>query len=388
MEYTAFDRNWIALAAVDGVGPAAMGRILAAARDPAAALENPERLASACKLKPEVTSAMRLHGTKNWQDDFFGRLELFRTLAIPGYREEYPRRLAALEDAPMVLFVRGSLEALDTPRALAMVGTRQPSRYGRETAARLAGEMADQGITVVSGLARGVDAYSHIGCLNHGGTTVAVLGCGPDICYPSENSGIFSQILETGAVVSEYAPGVRPDARHFPPRNRIIAGLSDGLLVVEAGKRSGTQSTLNFAIAQDKELFALPGAIDNELSFLPNQMLRDGAHLTSSAEDVTMIMGWDLRRPGDIRPYGRGYAPPELQTRMELEPMQEGELLLDEGQKEVYRLIRAGTRSLNRISEETGYPIYQVQSDVMMMQLQGLVRMISRNEACIPGEEP
>ncbi|MGI6315713.1 MAG: DNA-processing protein DprA [Christensenellales bacterium] len=387
MEYTAFDRSWIALAAVDGIGPATMGRILAVTRDPATALKDAEKLAAPCKLKPKLISAMRLHGTEAWQEGFFGQLELFHILAIPGYREEYPGRLTALEDAPMVLFVRGNREALETPKALAMVGSRHPSRYGRETALRLAGELADQGVTVVSGLARGVDAYSHIGCLNHGGTTVAVLGCGPDICYPAENREVFSQILETGVVVSEYAPGVPPDARHFPPRNRIISGLSDGLLVVEAGKRSGTQSTLNFAIAQDKALFALPGAIDNELSYLPNQMIRDGAHLTTSAEDVTMVMGWDLLRPGDIRPYARGYAPPEQQTRMELEPMAEEKVLLEEGQREIYNLIRQGTRSLNRISEETGFPIYKVQSDVMMMQLQGLVRMLSRNEACIPGKE-
>ena len=173
---------------------------------------------------------------------------------------DYPAALAGLPDPPPYLFVRGTIEERDRA-AVAIVGTRHATEYGKGIAAKLASDLAQRGVTVVSGLARGVDTQAHKGAVDAGGRTFAVCGCGLDVAYPSENRTLMEQIENAGACVSEFAPTVHPESWHFPARNRIISGLSVGVVVVEAAERSGALITADFALEQGREVFAVPGNI-------------------------------------------------------------------------------------------------------------------------------
>jgi len=202
------------------------------------------------------------------------------TLEDPGY----PGYLREIFDPPFVLYCEGEAEALRIP-AVAIVGARRPTPYGRAVAEKLAGDLAARGAVVVSGLAAGIDSCAHRGALKDG-RTVAVLGSGLDVIYPRENRGLAREIAGRGAVVSEYALETPPLAENFPVRNRIISGLAVGLVVVEAARRSGSLITAKLALSQDREVMAVPGPVTSELSVGPNGLIRDGARLVSSWEDV------------------------------------------------------------------------------------------------------
>jgi DNA processing protein len=201
------------------------------------------------------------------------------------WENDYPGILKTIPDPPAVLFVRGELDGRDRI-AVAIVGTRTPSTYGRTTAERFGEGMAGLGITVVSGLARGVDTAAHRGALRAAGRTVAVLGCGVDVVYPPENATLFEEIAQRGALISEFPMGTEPDPGFFPRRNRIISGLSKGTLVVEAGDRSGALITAYMALEQNREVFAVPGPITSSKSKGTNRLIREGAKLVDCVEDV------------------------------------------------------------------------------------------------------
>jgi DNA processing protein len=202
------------------------------------------------------------------------------TLEDPGY----PGYLREIFDPPFVLYCEGDAETLRIP-AVAIVGARRPTLYGRAVAEKLAGDLAARGSVIASGLAAGIDACAHRGALREG-RTVAVLGSGLDVIYPRENRGLAREIAGSGAVVSEFPLGTPPLAENFPVRNRIISGLSLGLVVVEAARRSGSLITAKLALSQDREVMAVPGSVASELSFGPNGLIRDGAKLVASWEDV------------------------------------------------------------------------------------------------------
>ena len=201
----------------------------------------------------------------------------------------YPERLASIQDAPDVLFVRGALP-LDLP-AVAIVGSRRSTRYGSTQARKIAREVSMAGISVVSGMARGIDTAAHLGALDGGAPTVAVLGCGVTQAYPPENRELAQTIIDSGgAVISELSPDAPPLPYHFPVRNRIISGLSQGVLLVEATEKSGTQSTGEPALAQGREVFALPGNVDSPGSELPLRFLREGASMCTCGEDIIQVL--------------------------------------------------------------------------------------------------
>lgn len=198
---------------------------------------------------------------------------------------DYPAALAGLPDPPPYLFVRGTVEERDRA-AVAIVGTRHATEYGKGIASKLASDLAQRGITVVSGLARGVDTQAHKGALDAAGRTFAVCGCGLDVAYPSENRSLMEQIENAGACISEFAPTVHPEAWHFPARNRIISGLSVGVLVVEAAERSGALITADFALEQGREVFAVPGNIHKAQSKGAHALIKAGATLVDSVDDI------------------------------------------------------------------------------------------------------
>jgi DNA processing protein len=199
--------------------------------------------------------------------------------------DEYPAALRTIPDPPPVLFARGEIEARDEV-AVAIVGTRHATEYGRGLAHNFARDLAARGVTVVSGLARGIDTAAHRGALEAGGRTFAVCGCGLDVAYPSENKKLMEEIAGNGAAFSEFAPTVHPEAWHFPARNRIISGLSAGTIVVEAAERSGALITADFALEQSREVFAIPGNIHKGQSKGCHALIKQGATLVENVEDV------------------------------------------------------------------------------------------------------
>ena len=218
----------------------------------------------------------------------------------------YPSLLKQTHRPPATLYVRGTLPSNDLP-SVAIVGSRKCSEYGITAARKISRELGAVGVTIISGMARGIDSAAAYGALEAGAHTVAVLGCGTDICYPSENKPLMDQILETGCIISEFEPGTAPQRHHFPMRNRIISGMSHALVVVEAGEHSGTESTVSHALEQGREVCAVPGSIFNRMSEGTNELLKSGATLVTSGEDVLRALRCQLRqtplpdrRPSDI----------------------------------------------------------------------------------------
>ncbi|MCR5329801.1 MAG: DNA-processing protein DprA [Lachnospiraceae bacterium] len=199
--------------------------------------------------------------------------------------EDYPERLDKINDPPLGLFVIGSLPVSTTP-AIAIVGSRECSAYGKAVAIDVAKKLALAGIDVISGMAAGIDGFAHRGALNGGGDTFAILGCGVDICYPRENLDIYTRIKRKGGVISEYYPGTQPVPFNFPRRNRLIAALSDGILVVEARQRSGSWITVDYGLEQGKDIYAIPGRIGDRLSIGCNNLIRNGAKAVTRAADI------------------------------------------------------------------------------------------------------
>jgi DNA processing protein len=198
--------------------------------------------------------------------------------------EIYPSFLKNIYDPPTVLYMRGSIDECE--KFIAVVGSRNATSYGRRAAENISSDLSRYGITVASGMARGIDSYAHRGALKFGGRTVAVLGCGVDIVYPPENETLMEKIISSGAVISEFAPGTLPIPRNFPLRNRIISGMSLGVVVVEAGEKSGSLITVDQALEQGREVFAVPGNINSINSSGTNKLIKDGAKIITSVDDI------------------------------------------------------------------------------------------------------
>lgn len=209
---------------------------------------------------------------------------------------EYPKRLMEIFDPPLALYVWGTLQSRDE-HGVALVGSRRTTHYGLETAERLAVQLAQSGVTVISGLARGIDTAAHRGALKGQGRTVAVLGGGLDCLYPAENAGLAGQISKQGAVITEYPMGRQPDKTTFPVRNRIVSGLSKGVTVVEADVASGAMITARQAMEQGRTVLAVPGRIDSFGSRGPNRLIKDGARLVESVEDILEELGCLIPMP-------------------------------------------------------------------------------------------
>ena len=244
---------------------------------------------------------------------------------------EYPKNLREVYDPPLVLYVKGALTGKDAV-SIAIVGSRRTTLYGQEMARKLAYQLARVGVTVVSGLARGIDTCAHKGALQAKGRTVAVLGCGIDVVYPAENKKLAEEIVETGgAVVSEFPFGVQPDRQTFPMRNRIVSGWSLGVLVVEANLQSGALITAGFAAEQGRHVFAVPGRADSALAKGSNKLIKDGAKLTEDVEDVLgefeYLIPKDDKKPGGL--VREALALTEHETKV-LEAIGDDEVVVDE----------------------------------------------------------
>ncbi len=276
---------FLAFARVKGIGPARLRRLLSrfGSLEAAWKAEEMELVMSGLDQKSlEALAAARRTISPDGEMEALDRAGIGAlTWVDPGY----PRLLRQIADPPPALYVKGEMSEADA-WAVAIVGTRRASVYGREAAEMLAAEFARSNVTVVSGLARGIDAVAHQAALSAGGRTVAVLGSGVDVIYPAEHRKLAGDIAARGALVSDYPPGTQPEAMNFPPRNRIISGLSLGTVVVEADEQSGALITVDFALDQGRDVFAVPGNIFNRTSRGTNQLIQKGAKLVTSAGDV------------------------------------------------------------------------------------------------------
>jgi DNA processing protein len=266
----------------------------------------------------------------------------------------YPRRLKEIEQSPPVLYVRGLLSPEDD-WAVAVVGTRRVTPYGRQVADELARFLAGHGVTVVSGLARGVDTVAHQTALRSGGSTIAVLGSGVDRIYPPEHERLAAEIMQHGAVISDYAPGTNPDAANFPPRNRIISGLSLATVVVEAGETSGALITATFAAEQGREVFAVPGPIYSPNSKGTNRLIRDGARPLLNMEEILEVL--NLGRI-EQKKSARKIIPGDAREAQLLDCMSSSAMHIDD------------------IANRSGLPIDQVSATLAMMELKGMVQQV------------
>jgi DNA processing protein len=266
----------------------------------------------------------------------------------------YPSRLKEIDQPPPVLYLRGKLTTEDA-WAVAVVGTRRVSAYGRQVADELGTYLASNGVTVVSGLARGVDAIAHQSALKAGGRTIAVLGCGVDRIYPPEHAQLAAKIIANGALVSDYAPGTPPDASNFPPRNRIISGFSMATVVVEAGETSGALITAQFAVDQGREVFAVPGNILAPQSKGTNRLISQGAHPLLSVQDLLDVLNL---------------------TRVTEQQQARRVMPVDETESKLMSVLTHEPLHMDEIRNQTGLPIERVSATLVMMELKGMVRQV------------
>ena len=278
--------DWIALNMIRGIGPRTANLLLDYFGTPANVFAASRDRLTAEGLKPETIA--QLHDTEilDKAQAEIERLEALGAQVLTLADEAYPQLLREIYDPPIVLYVKGDLASALSQPGIAVVGSRRCSTYGTNAANFLARELALHGVTIISGLARGIDGAAHRGVLEAGGKTIGVIGTGMDVNYPKEHKKLTEEIAATGAVVSEFPLGTPPLAQNFPYRNRVISGLSLGVLVVEAAEHSGSLITARLANEQGREVFAVPGNITSQTSFGPNFLIKDGAKLVQQWRDV------------------------------------------------------------------------------------------------------
>ncbi len=297
---------WLALSLTPGVGGIFIKRLLDRFRTPEAVFQAPlAELLQIEGLGEKVAREIQKGPVDKKVEKELSLLEEVGGKMMTIKDESYPKRLKEIYDPPPLLYVRGELKEEDE-LAVAIVGSRKTTPYGRWITEKMGQELARHGITIVSGMARGIDSHAHWGALSGGGRTIAVLGSGVDVVYPPENRNLYKKIIDQGAVLSEFPMSSPPEGGHFPKRNRIISGLSIGVVVVQAGMESGSLITANYALEQGREVFAVPGNVGSDSSRGTHQLIKDGAKLVESSEDILeeVLPQWRKERkmPQDVEP--------------------------------------------------------------------------------------
>lgn len=270
--------------------------------------------------------------------------------------EEYPTLLREIYNPPMVMYVRGKIHKEDE-KAVALVGSRRATNYGRDMAVKIADELVKSGITVVSGMAAGIDSCAHWSAIKGGGRTLAVLGCGLDVVYPPQNRELMQEIALNGAVLSEFPLGTKPDARHFPRRNRVISGLSLGTVVIEAAQKSGSLITADFALEQGREVLAVPGSVHSKNSKGTHALIKQGAKLVENATDVLEELGMVENKPYYKKPI---VIPTDLSPR----------------EKDIAQMLLTGNQSLDELAKRSALTVTDVSTALLMLEMKGLVRQL------------
>jgi DNA processing protein len=347
-------KHWVGFNLIKGIGPMKVRALLDYFGDLESAWSaKPEQLQQAGIDRRALASLVRDRAELDL-DSELEKLAKQGISVLTWEDDRYPPRLLQIPDPPPVLYVRGSFTD-DDEWAVAVVGTRRASAYGKAVTQRLIADLAANYVTIVSGLARGLDGEAHRAALKTQGRTVAVLGCGLDLIYPPEHRNLAQEIAENGAIVSEYPLGTRPEAGNFPPRNRIISGLSLGVLVVEAGIKSGALITADYAAEQGRDVFAVPGNLYVRSSLGTNRLIQDGAKLVTGAEDILEELSLTM-------------VAQQAQVRVVV-PESETETLL-------LQHLSLEPLHVDEVSLRTGLPIAEVTSTLALMELKGAVRQV------------
>ena len=348
-------RYWLGFNLVRGIGPVRLRMLLDFFGDIQSAWEAPERALHDVKLdRRSLRNFLKLRHQVDL-DEVLRQVERAGAQVLTWDTSDYPALLRQIDGAPPVLFVRGTLTPADE-WSVAMVGTRKATVYGREVAHRLAIDLVQNRVTLVSGLARGIDSIVHKAALEAGGRTLAVLGSGVDYIYPAEHRKLAEAIVENGALISDYPLGTRPEAANFPARNRIISGLSLGVVVVEAGMKSGALITADFALDHGRDVFAVPGSILSPASAGCNRLLRDGANIVTEVGDILEPLHLDQVS--------------EKQLAREILPANATEAAILER-------LTAEPRHLDELSREIELPVEMISSTLVMMELKGMTRQVA-----------
>ncbi len=347
-------KYWIGFNLVRGIGAVRFHQILSYFGDLSVAWHAPaEAFRQAGLPERALQNFLRMRGEIDL-DQLYESIQNKNITVLTTQDEMYPRLLQEVHQPPPVLYVRGSLLPADE-LAVAIVGTRRVSAYGRQVAQDTAFFLAGHGLTIVSGLARGVDALAHQAALRAGGRTIAVLGSGVDVIYPPEHRKLAEEIIENGALVSDYPLGTQPEGVNFPPRNRIISGLSLASIVVEAGERSGALITADFSIEQDRDVFAVPGNVLSPMSRGTNRLIQKGAYALVSPQDVLDVL--------DIE-------------RVTAHQVARQALPADTTEAKILQVMDFEPLHVDDVCAAVNMPVDKVNAALTMMELKGLVQHV------------
>ena len=369
MQRSEADRILLWLASIDGIGPKRYYKLMSLYPDP---LELWDEIRESnghlnflgAKLKADLI-ARRSEAHIEQVEEMLAR---HGVQAVLQSDYEYPQSLREIVDPPAILFVKGNMDLL-TSRCIGIVGSRRCSRYGREVARDFGVGIAESGITVVSGMARGIDTEAHKAALSvKDGTTIAVLGCGVDVIYPPENRALYEEIVARGAVISEYYMGTAPLAQHFPARNRIISGLSESVLLAEADIKSGAMITVDYALEQGKEVYCVPGNIYSSYSRGTNYLIKNGANMATEVADI--VNGY-YNSAHENLPFNQARQPIEL----------------DEQERKIVDWLLEGSMSTDELIARTGISAPEMATLLTMMELRGIIKKLPGGTYCIEGKE-
>ncbi|MFI5097024.1 MAG: DNA-processing protein DprA [Candidatus Acidiferrales bacterium] len=357
--------SWLALTLTPGIAARLSARLLREYGSPEGVFRAPLTGIEACNVPAPAAQAI-------FKKQLFWRAEkevdALRKVGgkLVNWKEpEYPQALLQIYDPPVMLYVRGDTGILNSP-SLSIVGTRRPTVYGSQMAEKMGRELAARGLTIVSGLARGIDAIAHQGALAVGGRAIGVLGTGIDVCYPKENKKLYEKVLERGAIVSEFPTGSHPAPENFPVRNRIIAGMPLGVVIVEGKQYSGSLITARLAMEFGREVFGVPGNVTQEVSFAPNLLIKQGAKLVTNAEDVIEELPTPVRA---------------ALVKAEAVEAEQRNLLLVDGlsdvQRKLYELLSAEeSRHIDDIVDTSGLNSSEVLATLFDLEMKGIVRQL------------
>ena len=350
-------KYWIALSMVPEVGPVRARKLLAVFKEPERVFgANSEELLVKAGMNSSVAKNIRDFSLWDKAERHAGELELKGIKAVCLQDALYPEMLRETADAPVVLYIIGDIQP-DDRFAVAVVGSRKMTHYGASVAEQISGDLASMGFTIVSGLARGIDSQAHKGALGSGGRTIAVLGSGVDLPYPPENSVLMQKISESGCAMSEFLPGTTPERENFPRRNRLISGLSLGVLIIEAASGSGAMITARYAAEYGREVFAVPGSIYSNNSQGTHRLIKEGAVLVRNAEDIV----------DELAPVLKGF----------LKLKDKAEVAVNGDEKILCNLLTREPKQIDMISRESGWPASRVLGVLLGLELKGAVKQIT-----------
>lgn len=356
--------SWLALALTPGLASRLSARLLKRFGSPDSVFAASLTQLESCSLPAEVAQAVfKKEAFKRAEKELKAVGNIDRCRLINWSEPEYPQTLLQIYDPPVMLYARGDPQILNLA-SLSIVGTRKPTLYGTQIAERLARDLAARGLVIISGMARGIDAIGHQGALAAGGRCIGVLGTGIDVCYPKENKKLYEKVLERGAFITEFPLRTHPAPENFPIRNRIVAGMPLGVIVVEGAEYSGSLITARLAMEFGREVFGVPGNITQPVSFAPNQLIKQGAKLVTCADDVIEEL------PTPVRAALVKAEKPEAAKRdavvlASLKPTE----------KKVYELLNTEeSRHIDDLVEQSGLNSSEVLATLFDLEMKGLVR--------------